>query len=155
MVNAVIDIINGFAGSLWDSYKSYANSVSNFIGKGDAVTGEYHKIPKLAKGGIVKAPTLAVVGDNSGANTGDPEVISPLSKLQGMINTSSGEDLIILSEMLEYLKRIYELFVLFKNNGGGGVIEFVAKLDGSVLFTEMVKRNEIYKKRHGGKSAFA
>lgn len=165
LVNAVIDIINGFAGSLWDSYKSYANSVSNFIGKGDAVTGEYHKIPKFeysdknvrhfAKGGIVKAPTLAVVGDNSGANTGDPEVISPLSKLQGMINTSSGEDLIILSEMLEYLKRIYELFVLFKNNGGGGVIEFVAKLDGSVLFTEMVKRNEIYKKRHGGKSAFA
>lgn len=165
ITNSVIDIINGFLGSLWDSYKKTANSISNFIGKGDAVTGDYQKMPKLsysevkprhfATGGIVKAPTLAVVGDNSGANTGDPEVISPLSKLQGMINTSNGEDLIILSEMLEYLKRIYELFVLFKNNGGGGVTEFIAEMDDEVVFRKMIKRNEAWKKRHGGKSAFA
>ena len=165
ITNSVVDIINGFLGSLWNSYKSYANWLSNLMGKGDAVTGDYQKIPKLsysevkprhfATGGIVKAPTLAVVGDNSGANTGDPEVISPLSKLQGMINTSNGEDLIILSEMLEYLKRIYELFVLFKNNGGGGVTEFIAEMDDEVVFRKMIKRNEAWKKRHGGKSAFA
>lgn len=165
ITNSVIDIINGFIGSLWDSYKKMANGLSNFMGKGDVVTGDYQKIPKLsyseikprhfATGGIVKAPTLAVVGDNSGANTGDPEVISPLSKLQGMINTSNGEDLIILTEILEYLKRIYELFVIFKNNGGGGVTEFIAEIDDEVVFRKMVKRNEAWKKRHNGKSAFA
>lgn len=112
------------------------------------------KLPRLAKGGIVKAPTLAVVGDNAGANIGDPEVISPLSKLQSMIKTSSGEDVVILKQMLDYLKRIYEMFVIFRNNGGNHY-EFVAKINGSEIFDEMVKQNELYKKRHGGKSAFA
>lgn len=111
------------------------------------------KLPRLAKGGIVKAPTLAVVGDNAGANIGDPEVISPLSKLQSMIKTSSGEDVVILKQMIDYLKRIYEMFVIFRNNGGNHY-EFVAKINGSEIFDEMVRQNELYKKRHGGKSAF-
>ena len=34
---------------------------------------------KFAKGGIVKAPTLAVVGDNAGANSGNPEVFPLLT----------------------------------------------------------------------------
>lgn len=41
-------------------------------------------IPKLAEGGIAYAPTLAMVGDNKNSNV-DPEVISPLSKLQDMV----------------------------------------------------------------------
>lgn len=41
-------------------------------------------VPKLAKGGLAFGPTSAVVGDNMGA-IADPEVISPLSKLQGML----------------------------------------------------------------------
>ena len=110
-------------------------------------------IPKLAKGGIVKAPTLAVVGDNAGANTGDPEVISPLSKLQGMINKSSGQDVVVLTKILDYLKRIYEMFVIFRNQGGN-TYEFVAKINGSEIFDEIVKQNELHKKRHNGKSAF-
>ncbi|PWV97435.1 phage-related protein [Paenibacillus cellulosilyticus] len=41
-------------------------------------------IPKLAKGGLAYGPTLAMVGDNKGASV-DPEVVSPLSKLQEML----------------------------------------------------------------------
>ena len=41
---------------------------------------------KLAKGGIAYGETAAVVGDNPGAKF-DPEVIAPLSKLQGMLET--------------------------------------------------------------------
>lgn len=110
-------------------------------------------LPRFAKGGIVKAPTIAVVGDNAGANSGNPEVISPLNKLQGMINASSGEDVVILKQMLNYLRRIYEMFVIFRNNGGNHY-EFVAKINGSEIFDEIVKQNELYKKRHNGKSAF-
>lgn len=40
-------------------------------------------VPKMAAGGLAYGPTLAMVGDNPGART-DPEVIAPLSKLQGM-----------------------------------------------------------------------
>ena len=43
------------------------------------------KVPALAQGGIVSAPTLAMVGDNRGAGNGNPEVIAPLNKLEGML----------------------------------------------------------------------
>ncbi len=40
--------------------------------------------PKMASGGLVHGPTIAQVGEYPGAKA-DPEVISPLSKLKGMI----------------------------------------------------------------------
>jgi len=43
--------------------------------------------PKLAKGGLAYGPTLAMVGDNPGAAS-DPEVISPLSKLQSIMGSA-------------------------------------------------------------------
>jgi hypothetical protein len=46
-------------------------------------------IPKLASGGLASGPTLAVVGDNKNAMA-DPEVIAPLSKLQGMMGGQGG-----------------------------------------------------------------
>jgi len=55
--------------------------------------------PSLAEGGLAFGPTLAIVGDNPGAN---PEVIAPLDKLQGMMGGGtleariSGEDLVFL-----------------------------------------------------------
>ncbi len=45
-----------------------------------------NSIPKLAEGGLAFGPTLAVVGDNPGARSGNPEVIAPLNKLKSMIN---------------------------------------------------------------------
>lgn len=112
------------------------------------------EIPKLAQGGIAKAPTLAVVGDNPGANSGNPEVIAPLNKLQGMINESKGEDVIILTKIFDLLQRIYELFVAHKNQGGN-LFEFIANLNGNEIFREMVRQNDMYKASHNGKSAFA
>lgn len=41
-------------------------------------------IPMLADGGIASGPTLAMVGEYSGAS-GNPEVIAPLDKLRGML----------------------------------------------------------------------
>ena len=112
------------------------------------------QIPHLAKGGLVKAPTLAVVGDNMGASSGNPEVVSPLNKLKSMIQESSDNgDTEILSQILLYLKRMYEMFIIFRNKGGN-TYEFVAKINGSDIFKEIVKQNEMYKKRHNGKSAF-
>lgn len=149
-VNGFVSAINGLSsGADWA-----INNIGQIFGQ-EWHIGRLDKItlPRFAKGAIVKAPTLAVVGDNAGANTGNPEVIAPLNKLQQMINTSSGQDVVILSQILDYLKRIYELFVVFRNNGGN-MYEFVAKLNGSTLFDEMIYQNELYKKRHNGKPAF-
>lgn len=163
VINLIIDAINLLWSAIYTVIASIVNALGGLVkGIGSLFGQEWGwemptdppLIPKLAKGGIVKAPTLAVVGDNAGANTGDPEVISPLSKLQSMIKTSSGEDVVIINQMLDYLKRIYEMFVIFRNNGGNHY-EFVAKINGSEIFDEIVKQNELYKKRHNGKSAFA
>ena len=162
-VNLIIDGIN----LLWTGIYTVISSIVNAIGGiadaigsifgqdwGWSMPSEPNLIPHLAKGGLIKAPTLAVVGDNAGANTGNPEVVAPLSKLQGMIDDSNGQDTVILTQILDLLRKIYEMFLIFRSNGGNSY-EFIAKLEGSVLFDEIVKRNEMYKKSHGGKSAFA
>lgn len=68
-------------------------------------------VPALAQGGIVSAPTLAMVGDNFGAGSGNPEVIAPLNKLQGMLGNRSvnvggefriqGQDLVVALQRAE------------------------------------------------------
>ena len=75
-----------------------STAVSNLLKKGP-------ETPELAQGGLAFGPTLAVVGDNPGVRS-DPEVIAPLSKLQGMMGGSQkvevfgqirGEDIYISS----------------------------------------------------------
>lgn len=54
----------------------------------------FKNIPYLADGALAYGPALAVVGDNPGARH-DPEVIAPLSKLQGM----GGSDASVVTEL--------------------------------------------------------
>lgn len=56
-------------------------------------------VPALAEGGIAYGPTLAMVGDNPGANI-NPEVIAPLDKLQKMMQPATGTREIIISGKL-------------------------------------------------------
>lgn len=60
----------------------------------------------------------------------------------------------IYTTILYYLKKLYEMFVIFRNNGGN-YYQFIAQINGSDIFNEIVKQNELYKNRHNGKSAFA
>ena len=75
---------------------------------------------KLAKGGLAYGETLAVVGDNPNARM-DPEVIAPLSKLQGMLGKSnggavevygriSGQDILLSSEKAGRVRTRYRGF---------------------------------------------
>lgn len=162
VVNAIIDGINSlwtgiynFVSGVIDAIGGIAGAIGSIIGQDWSFSMPENPplIPRLATGGLVKAPTLAVVGDNAGANSGNPEVVAPLSKLQGMINTSNGEDTVILGEILSYLKKLYEMFVIFRNNGGN-YYQFVAEINGNDIFNEIVRQNELYKNRHNGESAF-
>lgn len=162
-VNLIIDGINLLLTGIYtvvaaivNTIGGIADAIGSIFGQewGWSMPNEPVLIPHLATGGLVKAPTLAVVGDNAGANSGNPEVIAPLSKLEGMLNTSSGEDTVILGEILSYLKKLYEMFIIFRNSGGN-YYQFVAEINGNDIFNEIVKQNELYKNRHNGKSAFA
>ena len=66
------------------------------------------QLPEFADGGIVSGPTLGLMGEYAGARS-NPEVIAPLSKLQGMLASSnmgggqlvskvSGEDILLVQE---------------------------------------------------------
>lgn len=162
-VNLIIDGINLLLTGIYtvvaaivNTIGGIADAIGSIFGQewGWSMPNEPVLIPHLATGGLVKAPTLAVVGDNAGANSGNPEVIAPLSKLQGMLDNSDGQDTVILGEILSYLKKLYEMFVIFRNNGGN-YYQFVAEINGNDIFNEIVKQNELYKNRHNGKSAFA
>lgn len=107
------------------------------------------KTYSFANGGIVSAPTLALVGDNARAGSGNPEVISPLNKLKDMMHTGNEYDTTLLVSILDYLKRLYELFITFRNNGGN-TYQFVAQLDGETIFEEFVEQIRLYKIRHNG-----
>ncbi|GBF73208.1 hypothetical protein PA598K_01493 [Paenibacillus sp. 598K] len=93
-VNRVIDGLNSISIDVPDWVPDWAGGGSSF---GISIP----KIPKLAKGGLAYGPTLAMVGDNRGA-AADPEVISPLSKLEAMINTESDN-----KDVVAALDRIY------------------------------------------------
>lgn len=60
-------------------------------------------VPRLAKGGLAYGPTLAMVGDNKGA-AADPEVISPLSKLQEMLGGSNQVVVDVLMMILDAIR---------------------------------------------------
>ena len=53
------------------------------------VLAAFAAIPKFAAGGIVSGPTMGLMGEYPGAKS-NPEVIAPLSKLQGMLDQSNG-----------------------------------------------------------------
>jgi hypothetical protein len=54
--------------------------ITNMLNKGPEMTA-------FAEGGLVSGPTLGLVGEYPGASS-NPEVIAPLDKLKGMLNTN-------------------------------------------------------------------
>lgn len=155
--NLIIDGINTLWTGIYSAVVGIVNSLGGIAGAvGDLFGQDWHfsmpaeppLIPRLAHGGLATAPTLALVGDNAGASTGDPEVIAPLSKLNGMIGQAGGYDTTLLTQILDYMKKIYEMFILMRREGGA-TYRFIAELEGNVLFDEFVDRVRLYKMRYG------
>jgi len=100
-VNLVIDAINWMIRQLSKVSIDIPDWVPGVGGKNFGFT--IPEIPKLAKGGLAYGPTLAMVGDNRGA-AADPEVISPLSKLQELMGGSNQAVVEALYMILETLR---------------------------------------------------
>ncbi len=114
VINLIIDGINMLWTGIYNAVKGIVDAIGGVAGAlGDLFGQDWHfsmpenppLIPKLAKGGLAYAPTLAMVGDNRSAGT-DPEVIAPLSKLKDIIGEGGDmtEVVLLLREILEFLK---------------------------------------------------
>ncbi|WP_217595506.1 hypothetical protein [Cohnella sp. GbtcB17] len=109
-INIVIDLINGMIDGInmiKIDIPEWAEKVSGYDDFGVHIP----RIPRLAKGGLAYGPTLAMVGDNRGA-AADPEVISPLSKLQELMGGGNSEMLIVLESILEAIRRLDRQMIL-------------------------------------------
>lgn len=89
-------------------------------------------IPRMATGGIVSAPTLALVGDNTNAMA-NPEVVAPLSELERIM---SGSDIV---------KCLQQIIVLLETLG----FDIHTDIDGREVFRTVIKQNKLYKQRTG------
>ena len=74
---------------------------------------------------------MAILGDNKR----EPEIVSPVSAMKQAFKEAMAE-------------------MSFTQNSSGE-ITVVLELDGNELFRKNVELNQKYKKRHGGRSAFA
>lgn len=147
VINLIIDAVN----TIWSLLYSVFSTIVNIIGGIAGFIGDIFGcdwsfsmpedpplIPKLAKGGLVSAPTLAMVGDNPNASS-DPEVVAPLSKLEKIMGSGSSEDqkkiISLLEEIIELLKALDFTF-----NG---------QIDGKTLFEFIVDFNRKNTKNTG------
>lgn len=114
-VNVIIDAMNWLIRQLNKVKIDLPGWVEDLTGVGSFGIN-IPEIPRLAKGGLVTAPTLAMVGDNPHANV-DPEVVTPLSKLQEMLGGSNQEVVEVLYMILAALQDYSRRPVLLEANG--------------------------------------
>jgi tape measure domain-containing protein len=94
----VFGLLTALTGGIGGSFFTAVEGLKGFMTAGFG-------IPKFAEGGIVSGPTMAMVGEYSGA-ANNPEVIAPLDKLQSMMGGQavqvtgkiSGRDILLTSE---------------------------------------------------------
>ena len=102
-LNSILGKVESFANRIGDAFSDLAGTskmAKTLVGH---VFNTGITIPRLATGGLAKAPTLAMIGDNKNARS-DPEVVAPLSQLEGLMGGSNAEVVQLLSVIVELLK---------------------------------------------------
>lgn len=152
IINLIIDGINAVWGGIYSFAKGVVDSIGGISGAIGKIFGQDWSfnlpdnipyIPKLAKGGLAKAPTLAMVGDNPNASS-DPEVISPLSKLKGML-ADTQQTAVCDERIIRLLQRILQAIenqeTEYINN---------TYVDGELIDRKIVKVRKTKNRRYGG-----
>ena len=132
---SIYDFVAGVANGFGDILKKIGSALGQDWSF--SVPAQPSYIPHLAKGGLVKAPTLAMVGDNKGA-AHDPEVVSPLSKLESMLHSGDPEIVRLLLKIIALLEHEESVF---QNN---------IYLDSEVIERKLVKVRKRKQRRYGG-----
>lgn len=97
-LNMVIGIINKVIKGINKIKLPNWGILGNLAGKGINIP----EIPKLAKGGIVSAPTVAMIGEYPGASS-NPEIVAPQNILRQTIDASNGQVVSALYQMAQQI----------------------------------------------------
>ena len=144
-VNSIIGFVNGMIRAAVDGVNTVIrllNSISFEVpgwvpeigGKTfgfDIPTMSAPQIPMLARGGVIRQPVLAMMGEYAGAAT-NPEIAAPESRLRELMAEQNGP---VLAAILQLAQAV----------SSGGARELTAsqpieiKLDGQVLYRAMAK----------------
>lgn len=137
-INAIIEAMNWMTRQI----SKISIDIPDWVPKvgGETLGFKIPEIPKLAKGGLAFGPTLAMVGDNRGASA-DPEVISPLSKLQAMMDQSGGQGM-----NDEVVAAIYTMINVFRDYADRPV---VLEANGTQLARATTNANNDRNRRSG------
>ena len=98
-VSSMLSTVSSGISSAWGSITSF---VSSAVSKISSV-----RIPHLAGGAVLNKPTVAMMGEYSGART-NPEIVSPESKLREIYNEGNQETIALLDQMVGILSDIYD-----------------------------------------------
>ena len=126
-VNTVIRLLNGISFEIPDWVPEIGGMTFGF----DIPTVSAPQIPMLARGGVIRQPVLAMMGEYAGAAT-NPEIAAPESRLRELMAEQNGP---VLAAILQLAQAV----------SSGGTRELVAnqpieiKLDGQVLYRAMAK----------------
>lgn len=115
-INAVIDIINGFSFDVPEfAQEALGTSKIGF----DIAKVTAPQIPLLANGGVITQPTLAMMGEYTGAGH-NPEIAAPQSLLAETVSTSIAPLVAAMAELIEYLRDggNQEIIIRFAASGG-------------------------------------
>lgn len=114
VVNLIVDGINLLWKGIYTVVKAIVDAIGGVAGALGSLFGQdWHfsmpanppLIPRLANGGIVDQPTLAMIGDNTDARS-NPEVVAPLNKLKSMMGGADEEVTALLKRIVELLERL-------------------------------------------------
>ena len=126
-VNAVIRLLNSISFEVPSLVPEIGGMTFGF----DIPTMSAPQIPMLARGGVIRQPVLAMMGEYAGAAT-NPEIAAPESRLRELMAEQNGP---VLAAILQLAQAV----------SSGGARELVAnqpieiKLDGQVLYRAMAK----------------
>lgn len=131
-VNGVISIVNNMVQGVVDGINRMGQALSSlsfdlpdFLGGGTigikVPTLTAPQIPKLATGGVIEQPTLAMMGEYTGAGH-NPEIAAPQSLLAETVNESIAPLVSALAELIQYLRDggNQEIVIRFAASGGLG-----------------------------------
>lgn len=122
-VNSVIDVINSLSFDVPEFAQGVLGEKIGF----DLAHVTAPQIPLLANGGVIKQPTLAMMGEYANAGT-NPEIAAPQSLLAETVSASIAPLVAALAELIDYLRDGGDQEIVIRFAASGGLEQLVRLL---------------------------
>ena len=131
-VNILIDIVNGIIKGLNKIHLPNWEILGSLAGKGINIP----LIPRLAKGGVLTSPTVAMMGEYAGAYQ-NPEIVTPQNILRETIDASNGN---LVSAFYQMCQQVIQAI-----DG----VDMSVSIGDDVIAQSAKRGNDAYRKRTG------